>query len=78
MYAIICGSITWVGYVKKKNSNLPDIKPSVISVAENHISSIEENMINPLNYFYAKNYSVYKDIDVILKNYSKLGQEVNS
>ena len=71
---IICGSKTWVGYLNKRNHTLPIIKQSIISIAENYSDSLDERMTDKLNYFYAKNYSIYKDIEVLIKNYSKLGQ----
>ncbi len=72
---VLSGKKTWVGYAHSyHNSNdLPKIKQGVLTPVSRSIDGIEEATVNKLNFLYAKNYSVEKDLSIILFSLSKLG-----
>jgi len=66
---------TWVGYfdVPSKN-NYPQILKGVISpITMNKSVQLDIPTMNRLNFLYAKNYSIWMDLDLIGRNISKLG-----
>lgn len=67
------GKKTWVGYINTSiDKDLPKIKSSIISIAENYSSQLNILTSKKLNYYYAKNYSIYMDIETIFKNVKKI------
>ena len=72
---VIGGKKTWVGYAHSyKNTNdLPKIKQGVLSPVITSTIGVEDATVNKLNFLYAKNYSVEKDLFIILYSFSKLG-----
>lgn len=71
---ILFGKASWVGYNTADTQNLPFIKPGILS---NDISFKESNLNEKskyqLNFIYAKDYTVYRDIRLIFANLSQLG-----
>ena len=65
-FLVLFGSKTWVGYQQEQ---LPVLKNSVLKVG----NSTNENISHQLAKNYAKHYSVYEDLDYILRNFSQLG-----
>jgi GT2 family glycosyltransferase len=73
--AVLLGRKTWVGYAESDARHLPLLKNAVISVAESFDAlNLEETELEKLDLLYAKNYSIGKDIKLVLKNYRKLGK----
>jgi len=73
---IILNKKTWVGYHPQTENKtlLPKIKPGVVTpVDELTVSGIDEPTIRRLNFFYAKDYTISKDIDILLSAFRKLG-----
>ncbi len=72
------GKITWVSYYRNSQSinDLPVIKPGVLSPADmfEHSDSSPENQTAALklNVLYARNYSIFTDAEIVLKNWRKL------
>lgn len=67
IYKVVFGLKTWVGYAgdPADYQNLPSIKSSVIDIpteGDNHAS----------NMHYARDYSIWKDLEIIIKNLNKL------
>lgn len=67
-FTTLIGTNTWVGYTY---SILPNIKKSIIKVGMSHNESIARQMETN----YARFYSVYEDIDIIQRNWKKLGSK---
>ncbi len=72
---VLFNKFSWVGYNESDVHNLPIIKPGVLS---NDIS-FSESALNQkskyqLNFIYAKDYTVYRDLRLIFLNLSELGR----
>jgi len=73
---VLKGKKSWVGFDNPENSGeLPRIKPGVLSLKmslpkHEELSSTSSSRINRV---YAKDYSIWKDIEVIKKNLNRLG-----
>jgi hypothetical protein len=72
---VLLGKKSFVGYIQTNRLNskqLPKIKPGVLSPYETP-KNTSEDTLERLNLLYAKNFSVLLDIQVIIKNWKKLG-----
>jgi len=77
IFSVLFNRKSWVGYTSVNGTGLeklPLIKPGVV-----HPDDVINNKLNPstisrLNFLYAKDYSVWKDAELVLKAYTKLGQ----
>lgn len=72
-FQVMLGLKTWVGYSNGHNEHLPKLKKGVLSTngikkKEFHTESIEQE----LNLRYAKNYTYYEDLDILLANWDRL------
>ena len=74
LWEVLFGQKTWVGYTQSLNQNaLPKIKQGVLSPVIKWNNQVEPGTANKLNFMYAKNYSVEKDLYIILISITKLG-----
>ena len=74
LWEVLFGQKTWVGYTQSLNQNaLPKIKQGVLSPVINWNNQVEPGTANKLNFMYAKNYSIEKDLYIILISITKLG-----
>jgi lipopolysaccharide/colanic/teichoic acid biosynthesis glycosyltransferase len=74
LWEVLFGQKTWVGYTQSLNQNaLPKIKQGVLSPVIKWNNQLEHGTANKLNFMYAKNYSVEKDLYIILISITKLG-----
>jgi hypothetical protein len=71
---VIRGRKTWVGYGNGSSKELPALKPSILSPADELAMPIDANTENRLNFLYAKDYSVYRDLSIFINSFSKLGR----
>ena len=74
---IIFNKKSWVGYHPNTENKilLPKIKPGVVTpVDELDIPEIDEPTIRRLNFFYAKDYTISRDIDILLSSFRQLGR----
>ncbi|MFN8436916.1 MAG: glycosyltransferase [Cytophagales bacterium] len=71
IFKVIWGTHSWVGISKQSKIKLPSIKDGIIIYPNGFNCSDEEKY--HLEFEYAKNYSIYDDIAIILKNLSNLG-----
>jgi len=74
---IIFNKKSWVGYHPNTENKilLPKIKPGVVTpVDELDIPEIDEPTIRRLNFFYAKDYTISRDIDILLTSFRQLGR----
>lgn len=68
---------SWVGYHAQRENKtlLPKIKPGVVTpVDELKVSGVDEPTIRRLNFFYAKDYTISRDIDILLSAFQQLGR----
>lgn len=77
MIQVFIGNKSWVGYAMIENQSvLPKIKPGVLSPLDAlAVKNLNEPTIQRLNFLYAKDYEVSKDIEVIWKGYKNLGKK---
>jgi len=74
---IIFNKKTWVSYHPQAENKmlLPKIKPGVLTpIDELKVTGIDEPTIRRLNFFYAKDYTTSKDIDILLSAFRQLGR----
>lgn len=70
---VLIGKCTWVGFTSE-GLNLPAIRQGIISpVSYLTTSSLDPNTIQRLNMLYAKDYSLYTDLILLIKSFRKLG-----
>jgi O-antigen biosynthesis protein len=72
---VISGKKSWIGYVPchEKQPELPEIKPGVLSPADMFDDISREKMDNyQLNVLYARNYSLFTDVEILMKGWKKL------
>ena len=74
IFQVLLGKKTWVGYATSnaRYPQLPFIKAGVLHTASHLSMSLDADTLNRLNYFYAKDYTTSKDLEIIWKGYSKI------
>lgn len=71
---VVAGRKTWVGYMPVQGTEtLPKIRKGVLTPAYSGATNVEQATANKLNWLYAKNYSIEKDLYIILMSIHKLG-----
>ncbi|MCB0563729.1 MAG: glycosyltransferase [Phaeodactylibacter sp.] len=76
--SVLAGRRSWVGYAPtgQDNSNLPAIRPGVLSPLDAlPINNLDEPTVQRLNFLYAKDYHVSKDLNIIWRGMRRLGRE---
>lgn len=74
---VMAGRKTWVGYMQSHNlASLPKLKQGVLHPVNQTKSSAESFAANKINFMYAKNYAVEKDLFIIFQSISKLGNRI--
>lgn len=76
-FQVLFNKKSWVGYAKGVPFNLPSLKLGILDVTDHLGAGIQLNTktLERLNFFYVKDYSIDKDIEIIWKSYRKLGKE---
>ncbi len=78
IFEVLIGKKTWVSYCRKNNveiENLPPLRPGVLSPTDSlNISNINRPTIQRLNFIYAKEYSTYRDMEILWKGFRYLGR----
>lgn len=72
LFQIFIGKKSWVGYepIKAQMTNLPNIRPGALSpINALAIKEVNEPTINRLNFLYAKDYSVEKDLEIVFASF---------
>ena len=74
VFAVFFGKKTWVGYCFSKKE-LPLLLPSVLSCTglPQQLNHLPKESLEKADYWYARDYSVGNDINIIWKNYKHLG-----
>lgn len=75
VFKVLLGEKTWVGYAPSVNLNvLPKLKPSILTTTgTTSTDKLNEVTIQKINFQYAKEYSVEKDLGVLLSSITELG-----
>ncbi len=76
---VLIGKLTWVGYYlaqnNKQTEGLPTIKTGILNPSDTlKVKPASLQSVEKINLMYAKNYSIYEDIDIILKGFKQLGR----
>ena len=77
IFQVIGGHKSWVGYIPsaKTLGNLPAIRPGVLHPLDALASpKVNEPTRQRLNFFYAKDYQVGNDLDILWKGFTQLGR----
>ena len=76
--AVMSGKSSWVGYsrpVTARQSGYPEIKPGVLNPSDElPVKVSDDYTLHRLDYLYARDYSVYRDISIIWKRFSRIGR----
>jgi hypothetical protein len=75
IFKIVLGEKTWVGYAIANNIDvLPKLKPSILtSIDPSPTHQLTEAAIQKMNFLYAKEYSMEKDLSILIRTVTKLG-----
>ncbi len=73
LLSVIAGNISMVGYTRPiSKTQLPAIKNGILMCAFNNSKSQNKDAILNENIYYAQHYTIWKDLEVIIKNLNKL------
>ncbi|MFL5728628.1 MAG: glycosyltransferase [Cytophagaceae bacterium] len=72
-FRVLGGTYSWVGYMETTETNLPVIKKGVLNPAGPYGKELDELTIRRLNLLYARDYSLYTDLNLILRSFRNLG-----
>jgi GT2 family glycosyltransferase len=72
-FRVLFGIYSWVGYGKNQRKDLPSIKPSVLTPADN-IKDPTDEKINKALLNYSKDYKVENDLNIIRRQFTQLGK----
>jgi GT2 family glycosyltransferase len=74
IYRVLLARLTWVGYNKSPSKSLPKLKKGVIANDQSFIGKdLTESSKYKLNFIYAKDYHIGKDIKLIVENLQNMG-----
>lgn len=74
IWQVLAGHRAWVGYAQPIGEGLPPLASGVLSPLDAlRISTPDANTIQRINFFYAKDYEIAQDIEIIWKGYRQLG-----
>ncbi len=76
IFKVLAGKLTWVGYYPKQiNSiHLPAVKQGVLNpLSALETKSLLPEIIDKANMLYARDYSVIKDLNIVIKSFDKMG-----
>jgi len=77
---VLSGKKSWVGYYPDKDNtfHLPKIKPGILTpLTSLKKINLSAEMISNANILYARDYSVWKDLNTILINFREMGRKEN-
>ena len=73
-FRVLIGKKSWVGFSEGEQIHLTQIRKGIISpVSLYEDKQLDEATIRRLNLLYAKDYQTYTDLELILKNWRRLG-----
>lgn len=72
LFMVLAGAKTWVGYEAGADPRLPSIKKAVLAPYA-HLNVTNSETKNKINLSYSKDYTVEKDLKIMLLNFRQLG-----
>jgi GT2 family glycosyltransferase len=78
IFMVLSGRQSWVGYIHNGDASFrrPKLRTGVLTPQDGvNLSPLDPVTRLRLDYLYAKDYNIYKDISIILNGFSKLGQQ---
>lgn len=80
IFQVLFGSLTWVGYIPVTESGvrrLPKIRNGVLNPADTNPELVLDSFgREQMNYLYAREYNIYRDLSIVKKAYRSLGRKV--
>lgn len=70
---VLSGKKSWVGFSQHKDLSLPSIKTGVLSPASALENTQDHKVAKQLDMLYAKDYTVYNDLIMVISSFTKLG-----
>ncbi len=71
--SVLSGSKTWIGYATENDASLPPIKPGILNTAcDLSIHEVSTEILKKIDYLYAKNYRIEKDLQLLLSHFKSL------
>lgn len=72
---VVSGKLTWVGYSSaEKSESLPHLRQGVLKPIDSYRElELEVKAVDRIDLAYARNYHFTKDLEIILKGFSRLG-----
>ena len=80
-FGVLLGKLSWVGYcpVSGHTIRLPSVRQGVLTPEDVFSQPIsDEELRNRINLLYARDYSIYKDLNIISKAFRKTGRKLAS
>ncbi len=77
IFAVILGQKSWVGYAPFQDDHylLPAIKPGVLTpISGFRVSALQKDTLRRLDFFYAKDYHIGRDWQIVKRAWSLLGR----
>lgn len=79
IFLVMTGFLSWVGYVpgiEKNRHGLPSVKRGVLNPSDAMRDPVEEpDLKERLNMTYSRDYSIFKDLNIILRGMRELGRK---
>jgi len=76
LFRVLSGKNSWVGY-SVKSDELPNIRKGILSPSDElNINDLDPKTKSRLDYLYARDYTIYKDLSVIFSSFSKMGKPI--
>jgi hypothetical protein len=73
IFQLILGKQTLVGYTEGVSLNLPKLKKGILSpIDSTHLTTINEPTMQRLNFLYAKDYDVWRDVEILWTGWRKV------
>jgi len=74
LFKVLSGQYSWVGY-SVENNDLPEIRKGILSPSDElNNSDLDLRTKSRLDFLYAKDYTIYKDLSVIFTSFAKIGK----
>lgn len=76
---VLRGQISIVGYSENRGGEvkLPILKKALLNASDSLNEKLDTNTMARLDFLYARDYNVYKDLTVLLKGFRFLGRKIN-
>ena len=78
---ILIGRLSFVGFINSSAiaKQQLNVKKGVLNAGDYYLEQeLNVKSIEQLNFEYSRDYSIFKDIEIIFKNFSKLNRETHS